>query len=201
MSVKGSRQACRFYLFPMCEIIKLNVDNCMSYAPIKPAVYSIAEPGACGSHGVIVVDGSDGRVFRLDYIYRSLSLVKIEELFPQIASTRLTLFGEDDVPSEGWIPVYLGLGNHLFIQSEFFPLFAEEAKTRGIRTRGELYQNWVDITRSVIQKDEVLDTMKQQGIDTVDSSERGENNFDLIEKNSHLMFEGHFSIIDLLKRQ
>lgn len=172
----------------------------MRYAPIKPAAYSISEPGACGAHGEIAVVCEDGRLFRLNYLHGNISRDQIKKLFPEAASTGLSHFGINYNPPTGWIPVYLGLGNNLFIRGDMFPSFASEAKARKIIRRGDLYNGWVEIIQQVINGSASGQDVMQKGCQVIEIElGEGPGNFDLIAKNSFIMSEDCFTIMDLLR--
>ena len=184
----------------MEKTIKLSPEGCMQYAQIKPAAYLISQPGAQGGPGEIVVVNEDGRLFRLNYLYGNMTAEQVRQLFPEAAQTQLTLFGIYDNPPQGWIPMYLGLGNHLFGRKDLCPLFAEEGKARNIHSRSEFFLCWADVIRHVLKKyPQISGEVSQENYEVVTEARTGGGNFDIVAENSELMFKGRFTVMDLLK--
>lgn len=181
----------------MDNYIGISAGNYSQYVPITPVAYSFAEPGACGAGGEIIIIDKEGRLFRLNFVRGDMSKGQIEELCPLITSTVFHLFGQGDTPPAGWVPIYLGLGNHLCVSEEFYPLFAEEGRARGIVSRGQLYQQWVDLMQAIMNVQDPTETKvpHEEG-----NCSCGHGNFDTVEKNCHVMFEGGYTVSDLLKK-
>ena len=184
-------------MYEMENHIKINANNYKQYVPIVPAAYSFAQPGACGSGGEIIIINNRGKLFCLNYVRGDMSKEQIEELCPVITSTVFHIFGQGDAPPAGWIPIYLGLGNHLCVSEEYYPAFAAESKDRGIVSRGHLYQQWVDIMQTIM-KDKIVPEIEVPNEN--DNSSYNRSNFDIVADNSHVMFDGGFTIADLLKK-
>ena len=181
----------------MENAIRINANNYKLYAPIDPVAYSFAEPGACGSGGEIIIISNDGMSFCLNFVRGDMNKEQIEELCPIITSTEFYLFGQGDTPPAGWIPIYLGLGNHLCISEDYFPQFSEEAKGRGIVSRGHLYQQWVDIMQTIIPAKKILETKASREDDNCSSNH---SNFETVAENCHVMFEGGYTVSDLMEK-
>ena len=128
-----------------------------------------------------------------------MSQEQIQELCPEIGATVFHIFGQGDTPPSGWFPVYLGLGNHLCVKKELYPIFSAEVEKRGINSRGQLYQQWIDVILTVIGKKDVAQASVREQAETTDASAKGRGNFDTVANNSHVMFEGGYTVTDLLK--
>ena len=182
----------------MENAITINAKNYKQYAPIVPVAYSFAEPGACGAAGRIVIVDKEGMLFCLNFVLGDMSREQIEELCPVITSTVFHLFGIGDTPPVGWIPIYLGLGNHLCVSEEYYTLFASEMKERGIVSRGLLYQQWVDIMQTIMQ------VIINSGAETTCEEENcscGRDNYETVAKNCHVMFESGYTVSDLMRKE
>ena len=178
--------------------IRINSSNYKQYAPILPAAYSFAEPGACGTGGEIIIIDKASKLFRLNFVRGDMTKEQIEELCPIITSTGFHVFGQGDTPPTGWVPVYLGLGNHLCVSKEYYHLFATEGRERGIVSRGQLYQQWVDIMLSIMDV-EIL--QEAETVNETGNSSCGQGNFNTVAENCHVMFEGGYTVSDLMKKE
>lgn len=181
----------------MENTIRINANNYKQYAPVVPVAYSFAEPGACGAGGEIIIVNKEGKLFCLNFIRGDMSEEQIEELCPVITSTVFHLFGQGDTPPAGWIPIYLSLGNHLCVSEEYYPSFAAEGQERGIVSRGQLYQQWADMMQAVMK---VKNPSEAETQDKDESCSCGCGNTDTVAENSHVMFEGGYTIPDLMKK-
>lgn len=153
--------------------------------------FSIAEPGACGVPGEVIILTEDSKAYRLNYLRGKWTPETLKKLSPVIANARLGIFGQNDcVP--GWKAVYLGLGNHLFLADSYYGLFSEKAKEEHIETKGELYQQWQDIIQAVL----IENHLHPDG-DAVVPEYSPIN--PSIEHNINKMFDGPVSISDLLE--
>ncbi len=184
----------------MEKIEKLGINDILSVAPLHPAAYSISEPGACGGYGEVLLNCIDGKIYQFSFLRRIITSEQLEALCPTIAITKLQIGGQGDFPPAGWVPIYLGLGNHLFVKEDLFDDFVAEAEEKNISSRGELYKRWPEILRSILDKNESNHKDSSHELNTCEIElPYGKENFDIIAKNSHLMFEGPFTILDLLK--
>jgi len=127
------------------EPILLGKTNYLEYDLRDILALSIAEPGAMGDPGSILIVSSQGDFFYVDITYDQLSSV-----CPIVKDVKLDMFGKDESPI-GWIPIYLGCGNHLFIKDTIYEQFQLGQKKKFKENQDILLYNiWLDIVLDCI---------------------------------------------------
>ena len=95
-----------------------------------------AEGGAMGEGGAVEIVIDDGTAYHCNYVYGDADIDKLLEACPVI-----------NMPGElpkGWLPRYLGFGNHLFVRTEHYIKYLELLGDKVNRRAGE-FQNWHDV--------------------------------------------------------
>lgn len=110
--------------------------------------FSIAESGAMGEPGGVVVINAAGEVFLLNYVWYEYSLADIEKIFPVLTECIFGLFGIDSVVPKGWNYVNLGFGNHLIVSDEVYSSFS--AITKNCKEPVEYYTSWFDAAKKIL---------------------------------------------------
>ena len=186
----------------MSTFVKLNAANAKEHSPIDAAAFFFAEPGAQGRNGEIVIVSRIGEIFSCNYIYGDLPAGCYANLCPPINDTKFNIGGQRDLPPNGWLPLYLGLGNHLIVSEDYADSFVKELAERSITNRGQVYQHWLSIVVGIVSGKD-----SKAYLETDDFSSECHNNYDpdshgkrnpAIEKNLDKMFAGPFTIADLL---
>ena len=118
----------------------------------------VAEAGACGYHGGVFMVTSDKEVNFTCFLepsdysghkkYTPLSVLK--DLFPPISIFDRGAIGPETQSPEGYKHIYLGLGNHLFVNDNVFESFSKLAKKR-LEEHPDtiLYNLWLDVIMDI----------------------------------------------------
>lgn len=122
------------------DMIHISKENYTSYRFLTPLAFSIAEGGAMGSPGqVIVVDGDktvyEFSLFDLEGHMADSVLPNMDKAFYASSAELLAL---------GLHHVDLGVGNHLFVNSSIYEQFHPIAQ-KYKRDLGLLYQKWINL--------------------------------------------------------
>ena len=132
------------------------------------AFISYAEDGACGNSGEMYIITKSLNSIK-HYCFNCLNETPIEnfdQLLPWF-TTFLVSFNKTfpdtkmfEIELEGWRHCYLGLGNHLFIREDIYPLFIDENIARIIDTHQHskllmCWKNKAEIILETIAKDKV----------------------------------------------
>ena len=185
----------------MSKKIGITADNYRQCAPIQAAAIYISEPGAQGGYGRVVIVSELGDIFFYNYIYGSLSAEQISELCPILLEVKLNICGQGDITPNGWTPLYLGMGNHLFVSESFKDAFIDELVANGITSGPCVYREWLRIIIGILKgkESDSYESIKSFPDECFCEVEtRGKRNPN-IEKNLNKMFEGPFTIEELLQ--
>ena len=110
--------------------------------------FMLAEGGAMGEPGAINFITDDDNLYHLNYVFGGFKIEEIIKKFPLLAECEFGLFGIDSKVPAGWHYVNLGMGNHLIVKSEVYPMFSKLISN--YKSPGQIYQNWVKHAKSVI---------------------------------------------------
>ena len=186
----------------MSKFVNLKAANAKQYSPIDAAAFFFAEPGAQGRNGEIVIVSRIGEIFFCNFIYGDLPADCYASLCPPLNDTKFNIGGQRDLPPNGWLPMYLGLGNHLIVSEEYAVSFAKELADQSVMNRGQVYQQWLSIMVGIISGKD-----SKAYLETGDFPTECHKNYDpnlhgkrnpAIEKNLDKMFTGPFTLSDLL---
>lgn len=186
----------------MREFINLCANNYKQHSPIDAVAFSFAEPGAQGRNGKIVIVSRTGEIYSCNFIYGDLPEGCYVELCPPLNDTKFNIGGQRDQPPSGWLPLYLGVGNHLIVPEEYAVSFAKELADWSVMNRGQVYQQWLSIMVGIISGKDSKAYLETGDFPTechknYDPSLHGKRN-PAIEKNLDKMFAGPFTLADLL---
>lgn len=110
--------------------------------------FSLAEGGAMGCPGEILVCLKTGEQYAFNFVYGDAEIKKVEELFPPLTKCSFGIFGIDSKVPEGWSYVNLGMGNHLIVNDEVHEVFVEKM---GIDAEpSEKYSRWLEVAEDII---------------------------------------------------
>lgn len=94
------------------EIISLTKENYTRHLPITPVAFSVAEGGAMGCPGRIIIIDEKNNVY--DFYMHELEKEDVMKILPTLYESKRAVLGIDPSTS-GWNRVYLGMGNHLMV--------------------------------------------------------------------------------------
>ena len=130
------------------QIISLTKENYSQYLPINPVAFSVAEGGAMGHPGRVVIIDKTNNVY--DFYLHELEKDDAMKILPALYESKREVLGIDPSTS-GWKRVYLGMGNHLMVADSIYDELREIALNRykyfGI---GELYQHWIGVVQEIL---------------------------------------------------
>ena len=130
------------------EIISLTKENYKQYLPITPIAFSVAEGGAMGYPGRVIIIDEKNDVY--DFNLHELGKDDVMKILPALYESKRAVLGIDPSTS-GWNRVYLGMGNHLMVADSIYDELREMTLSRykyfGI---GELYQHWIGVVQEIL---------------------------------------------------
>ncbi len=124
----------------MMNEIKLEKATLSTVPYDKIRYFSLAEGGAMGCPGEVLMVTSEGEVYQANYCYGDISYGDLVAAFPTLGMCEFPLFGVGTVMPEGWNYVALGMGNHLVVHDDVYPELKK--KIVGLRPC-EIYQKWL----------------------------------------------------------
>ena len=125
---------------------EITLQNYKSHMPIDMVAFSFASSGAMGCPGEIIMMNREGETFSLNYCYEPWQAEQIYEICPKLEECDIELLGYDTAP-EGWMPINLGMGNHLFVENEIGEVFYKQIT--GLYP-GQVYQMWQDSLKEIL---------------------------------------------------
>ena len=127
-------------------IISLTKENYKQYLPITPIAFSVAEGGAMGCPGRVIIIDDKNNVY--DFYLHELEKEDVMKILPALYGCKRAVLGIDPSTSE-WRRVYLGMGNHLMVAEPIYERFNEFAKALW-QSRGSLYQKWMGAVQDIL---------------------------------------------------
>lgn len=127
-------------------IISLTKENYTQHLPITPVAFSVAEGGAMGCPGRVIIIDDKNDVY--DFYMHELEKEDVMKILPALYESKRAVLGIDPSTS-GWNRVYLGMGNHLIVADSIYERFNESAKSLW-QSRGSLYQQWIGIVQEIL---------------------------------------------------
>ena len=128
------------------QITSLTKENYSQYLPITPVAFSVAEGGAMGHPGRVVIIDETNNVY--DFYLHELEKEDVMKILPALYESKRAVLGIDPSTS-GWNRVYLGMGNHLMVADSIYERFNESSKSLW-QSRGSLYQQWIGIVQEIL---------------------------------------------------
>ena len=132
------------------QITSLAKENYSQYLPITPVAFSVAEGGAMGHPGRVVIIDEKSTVY--DFYLHELEKDDVMKILPALYESKREVLGIDPSTSE-WKRIYLGMGNHLMVADSIYNELREIALSRykyfGI---GELYQHWMGVVQEILSR-------------------------------------------------
>lgn len=128
------------------QIISLTKENYTQHLPITPVAFSVAEGGAMGCPGRVIIIDDKNNIY--DFYLHELEKEDVMKILPALYESKRAVLGIDPSTS-GWNRVYLGMGNHLMVADSIYERFNESAKSLW-QSRGSLYQQWISIVQEIL---------------------------------------------------
>ena len=128
------------------EIISLTKENYTQHLPITPVAFSVAEGGAMGSPGQVIIIDEKLNVY--DFWLHEMEKGCAREIIPTLYECHWGGWN-NIIPAFGWNYVDLGFGNHLMVIDSIYEKFSEIANGR-CKSKGELYQQWISIVKEIL---------------------------------------------------
>lgn len=110
------------------------------------AFMSVAEPGAMGAPGEMIIYNMDGKSYCFNYVYDDIDPEIITEAIP-VANECVFTFTTKNYP-KGWKFMYLGFGNNLLIKEELYDNFS---KMIGNVSPAEAYGKWEETAEKILE--------------------------------------------------
>lgn len=110
--------------------------------------FSIAEGGAMGVPGEMIVVTKSPAAYALESFYGDVDVRDVEKIFPVLEQCRFGIFGQDSEVPEGWNYVNLGMGNHLIVADEVYDEFKK--LTKNCKRAVEYYGAWQDAAAKIL---------------------------------------------------
>ena len=130
------------------QITSLTKENYSQYLPITPVAFSVAEGGAMGHPGRVVIIDETNNVY--DFYLHELEKDDVMKILPALYESKREVLGI--YPSTSvWKRVYLGMGNHLMVADSIYERFNEFAKALW-QSRGSLYQKWMGVVQEILSR-------------------------------------------------
>lgn len=122
-------------------MINLTEENYTQYIPLNPIAFSLAEGGAMGTPGQIIIVDNNRSVY-------SYNIVDIRRELGKVIIPALYEF-TTGAPLPDWHYFNLWMGNHLMVNDSIYKEFS--LKAREYRWQiGVLYQKWLDLVLECI---------------------------------------------------
>ena len=140
------------YSGPVTEVTQKTLSNVRN---LDIVAFYYASPGACGEHGDVEFITKDCKVFHTNYLDKDTGIEwdDLCSIFPALRDDSLQI---KDGTNAGWIAVYLGLGNTLFIKKEYYFEFIDEAEGL-LNPETSLYNVWDYALIKVLEKESKTD--------------------------------------------
>ena len=110
--------------------------------------FSLAEGGAMGVPGEIIVVNKSPRAFAMESVYGDVDVSDVVKMFPVLEQCRFGMFGLDSEVPEGWNYVNLGMGNHLIVADEVYDEFCR--LTKDCKREVEYHGAWQEAAAEIL---------------------------------------------------
>ena len=128
------------------QMIWLTKENYLQHLPINPIAFSVAEGGAMGCPGIVIIVDEISNMYLFD-LY-AMGENDIKKIIPTFFEFDFSVFGHDK-SAPHWNRRYLGCGNHLVVADSIYEEFCVIADSR-CKSMGDLYNQWGDIVLEIL---------------------------------------------------
>lgn len=111
---------------------------------------SCAEGGAMGSPGEVEIVTRDGKWYKTNYAFGTISVTNLFHVVPMLKRHNVEQIGEDAY-KDNWRPYDLGAGNHLFIKTDIVEKF--NILISDVTSPSQLYRRWPHSVNNILRSD------------------------------------------------
>ena len=123
------------------KFITLTEENYTKYIPLDPIAFSMAEGGAIGSPGEVIIVDKNNDIY--NFWLQGVEHETAKRIIPVLFECEFGMRGHNR-PVSGWHYFDLGAGNHLLIKDDLYNDFYPEVQ--GYMDRPALlYQRWLKL--------------------------------------------------------
>ena len=129
------------------KFITLTEENFTKYIPLDPIAFSMAEGGAMGSPGEVIIVDKNSDIY--NFWLQGVEHETAKKIIPTLFECKFGIFGHSK-PASGWHYFDLGAGNHLLIKDDLYNDFHPKAVEIDYERRpAMLYQRWIDFVLEI----------------------------------------------------
>ena len=130
------------------NFINITDENYTQYIPLDPIAFSMADGGAMGSPGEVVIVDKNSKIYR--FWLQGIEHENAKRIIPTLFECKFGMRGHIQ-PAPGWHYFDLGAGNHLLINDYVYNDFYPEA-IGFAHFPAMLYQRWIDLVLEINRK-------------------------------------------------
>ena len=129
------------------KFITLTEENYTKYIPLDPIAFSMAEGGAMGSPGEVIIVNKNSDIY--NFWLQGVEHETAKKIIPTLFECKFGIFGHSK-PASGWHYFDLGAGNHLIVKDSIYNEFYPKAVEIDYERRpAMLYQRWIDFVLEI----------------------------------------------------
>lgn len=127
--------------------ITLTEENYAQHIPLNPIAFSMADGGAMGSPGEVIIVDKESNIYR--FWLQGVEYETAKRIIPTLFECEFGMRGHNR-PASGWHYFDLGAGNHLLIKDDIYNDFYPEVQ--GYMNRPALlYQRWLKLVVAIMR--------------------------------------------------
>ena len=127
--------------------ITLTEENYAQHIPLNPIAFSMADGGAMGSPGEVIIVDKESNIYR--FWLQGVEYETAKRIIPTLFECEFGMRGHNR-PASGWHYFDLGAGNHLLIKDDIYNDFYPEVQ--GYMDRPALlYQRWLKLVLAIMR--------------------------------------------------
>ena len=127
--------------------ITLTEENYAQHIPLNPIAFSMADGGAMGSPGEVIIVDQESNIYR--FWLQGVEYETAKRIIPTLFECEFGMRGHNR-PASGWHYFDLGAGNHLLIKDDIYNDFYPEVQ--GYMNRPALlYQRWLKLVLAIMR--------------------------------------------------
>ena len=127
--------------------ITLTEENYAQHIPLNPIAFSMADGGAMGSPGEVIIVDQESNIYR--FWLQGVEYETAKRILPTLFECEFGMRGHNR-PASGWHYFDLGAGNHLLIKDDIYNDFYPEVQ--GYMNRPALlYQRWLKLVVAIMR--------------------------------------------------
>ena len=129
------------------KVINLTEENNSQYLPLDPIAFSMAEGGAMGSPGEVIIVDKNSDIY--SFWFQGVELDTAKRIIPTLFECKFGMRGHIR-PAKGWHYFDLGAGNHLMVKDSIYNDFHPKAVEIDYERRPVmLYQRWINFVLEI----------------------------------------------------